>query len=51
MDLETAIAKIRAGLVWLVKANPQFTGRYQIELRFQDGKVVRLKKVALRPVL
>jgi len=51
MDLETAIAKIRAGLAWLGKYHPDFTGRYQVELRLKDGKVVKLKKVALRPVL
>ena len=51
MDLETAIAKIRAGLAWLVKAQPGFTGRYQIELWFRGGKVVKLRKIALRPLL
>ncbi len=51
MDLETAISKIRAGLAWLVKDQPTFTGDYRIEIRFRHGKVVKLKKIALRPAL
>ena len=44
MDLGTVISKIRAGLEWLTKSQPPFTGKYVIEIKCRDGKIVEFKK-------
>jgi len=51
MDSSVAMSKVQAAVRRLVKDEPRFTGRFRAELHFRNGRVIRLKKVALRPVL
>ena len=45
MDAEVAISKIRAGLTWLARMKPDFTGEYQVNIHFKEGKPMKLEKL------
>ena len=42
---EVAMTKIRAGLAWLMRMKPDFTGEYQVSVHFKGGKPMKLEKL------
>lgn len=51
MDSKVAISKVSTAVERLLRDDPKWTGSLRIRMEFRDGRVSKLKKVALRPTL
>ena len=51
MAASTALGKVRDAIEWLLRREPKWSGIYRVEIHFRDGKVVKLKKLAIGPIL